>query len=1253
MFAMWFTSKLRHKIRHAGPARRPSQGARCRPRLELLEDRSLPSTFLVTNTGDNNGVNPAPNAGTGTLRQAIIDANAHAGADVIDFTIGSGVQTIQVGGATGSALPIIADSVTIDGTSQPGYSGIPLIELDGENAGANASGLVLAGPNCTVQGLVINRFSRFGIDLHTSSNVIQGNYVGVDATGNTLRADVGGGVVAQAAGNTIGGTAAGAGNVIGDGILLASADGTIIQGNTVGLGADGTTVLDNDAYGIYVFQSRNVVIGGDTAAARNIISGNFEFGIITSLVADGLVVQGNYIGTDRTGELARPNTYVGIDTYSNDVLIGGLTATPGTGAGNVIAGNGSGPLSGLGIGFSGNGPGDGDFVEGNIIGLDAGGTTALNNFQSGGVSSGMPNVTIGGTAAGARNVISGNGTGVTMVTLGNTGDVVVGNYIGTDVSGTHAAANQYGVVIYGGASGSTIGDTTAAARNVISGNSTDGVLIDSPGTTGNVVEGNFIGTDASGNTALGNGSGIVVQSQGNTIGGTTPGAGNVISGNNGVNGAGIILANAGATVIQGNTIGLGADGTTKLGSAGLGIALRSSQHVVIGGQTAAARNVISGNAVFGIEDEGGSDGLIVQGNYIGIDRSGELARGNTYIGIFIDSPGALIGGLTDTPGTGPGNVIAGNGSGPDNGGGIAFSDLGSGGGVQGNIIGLDAGGTTPLGDLEVGIQISGQDNLIGGTAAGARNVISGGLEGIAIESVSNTLGATGNGIQGNYIGTDITGTRAAGNWLGVEIFATSDPRVLGASGNTIGGTTAGAGNEIAFNRNEGVVIYGLPVTDGMPSTGNSIRGNSIHDNGGLGIDLGGNGVTLNDSAGHIGPNNYQNFPVVTNVTLSGGLTQVSGQLDSTPNTTFTVDFYANTLPDPTGYGEGQTYLGSWSVTTDGGGHADFTATVAAAPAGQMFLSATATDPGHNTSEFSASTLIAPSSLSGMVFVDFNNDGQVDFGEQAIAGVTITLAGTDDLGRPVNRSQQTDADGAYFIGNLLPGSYTLTETQPAGYTQGVDSVGTAGGSLVATDQFFVQLGQGVDGMNYNYGERPPPGSSVGTGQTATIGFWNNKRGQALILALNGGSCSTQLADWLAATLPNIYGAGAGGRDLTGKTNADVAALFQNDFAQRGPKLEAQVLATALAVYVTNATLDPTQVAAQYGFTVSSDGVGTATVSVGSNGDAFGVANNTTMTVMDLLLASNDQTVNGVLYNGDTNLRSEANNLFSVLNAAGKI
>jgi hypothetical protein len=297
------------------------------------------------------------------------------------------------------------------------------------------------------------------------------------------------------------------------------------------------------------------------------------------------------------------------------------------------------------------------------------------------------------------------------------------------------------------------------------------------------------------------------------------------------------------------------------------------------------------------------------------------------------------------------------------------------------------------------------------------------------------------------------------------------------------------------------------------------------------------------------------------------------------------------------------------------------------------------------------TVIPPASLSGVVWEDFNDDGQVDFGENGIRCVTITLSGTDNLGNTVNQSQVTDGDGAHVFLNLRPGNYYLTETPPVGYVQGIDSVGTAGGSVSATDQFFVALGAGVNGLNYNFGELPPSGASVQPGQTATIGFWNNKNGQALIKALNGGT-GHQLGDWLAATLPNMFGASSA-NDLAGQSNAAIAALFQQDFVMKGVKLDAQVLATALSVYATNATLDPTQVAAKYGFTVSGNGAGTATWNVGSNGAAFGVADNSTLTLMDLLLDTDAQAVNGLLYNGNTARRNQANAVYSALNQAGDI
>jgi SdrD B-like domain len=222
--------------------------------------------------------------------------------------------------------------------------------------------------------------------------------------------------------------------------------------------------------------------------------------------------------------------------------------------------------------------------------------------------------------------------------------------------------------------------------------------------------------------------------------------------------------------------------------------------------------------------------------------------------------------------------------------------------------------------------------------------------------------------------------------------------------------------------------------------------------------------------------------------------------------------------------------------------------------------------------------IAPSHLQGLVWADFNDDGAVDFDEQAIAGATIHLTGIDDRGNIVNQpTMTTDGQGIFDFVNLRPSDangYTLSEDQPAGFADGKDSLGTVNGVPTGTpgnDVFshVVLALPGADGLNYDFGERPPAGPQVHTGQTATIGFWQNTNGQSLIRSLNGGPDAMQLGNWLAATLPNTYGAGAGTNNLAGKTNTQVAAFYTALFVRTSsvngpPKVDTQALAVALAV-----------------------------------------------------------------------------------------
>lgn len=316
--------------------------------------------------------------------------------------------------------------------------------------------------------------------------------------------------------------------------------------------------------------------------------------------------------------------------------------------------------------------------------------------------------------------------------------------------------------------------------------------------------------------------------------------------------------------------------------------------------------------------------------------------------------------------------------------------------------------------------------------------------------------------------------------------------------------------------------------------------------------------------------------------------------------------------------------------------------------------------------------VEPASLQGLVWEDFNNNGLVDLDERAIEGVAIALTGIDDRGDAVNLSMDTDAQGFFEFVNLRPGTYTLSETQPAGFADGRDMLGMVDGQPSGDDSVndrFSQIVLPSDGVgiNYNFGERPTAGGTVHAGQTATIGFWQNSNGQALLRALNTGPDSTQLGHWLAATFPNLYGAAAGDdHNLDGKSNDQIAEFFRGLFKRTDspggpPKLDAQALAVAFAVYVTNQDLAGVSAAA-YGFQVTGPGVGYATFNVGSHGAAFGVEDNTAMTVLDILVATNARTRQGVLYDEDASgtinfleqaLREMANQVFAALNEQGHI
>jgi parallel beta-helix repeat protein len=1117
-----------------------------------------------------------------SLREAITATNntANGGTpDEIHFNIsGGGPHTISLA----SVLPQLTDSVIIDGTTEPDFSGAPIIELDGTLVTGDGLVVTSAGPT-TIRGLVINRFAGDGVELQTGGHLIEGNYIGTDPSGMVSLGNTGEGILVQvgADNNTIGGTTAVARNVISGnnhGIRINSS-GNVVSGNYVGLDATGTLDRGNSNDGILVENGgANNMIGGTAAGAGNVVSGNNNGGVVLHTNVVNNTVQGNYVGTNAGGSSAIGNSTGGIRVTSGAMgnLIGGTSV----GAGNVISGNLS---DGLQIEDSAT---TGTVVQGNLIGVDAMGVSAVPNAvhgihitdaddnSIGGIGPGEANliaenlgagIAVTGTAdgnswrgnqihsnnqlgidlgddgvtsndagdsdagqnnlqnfpvlltadsAGGNTTIAGTlnsaasttfnidyyssptadptGFGEAQVYLGSdavttdaSGDAIINTVLtGVSVTAGHAVtatatdpsgntselsmnvvATATGLLVVDTVSDALDGDTASitslignkgadgfislreaitATNNtangstpdeihfsiagggphtiqvgftglqglpditdpvvidgttdpdfagtpiieldgsnvtvsdnglqIVAGNSTirglvingfmdDGIDIETNGS--NTIVGNHIGTNVLGDMSIANGgNGIAIQSDNNVIGGTTAADRNLISGNIG---PGIRLnLNASGNVIQGNYIGTVASGSTSLPNSGDGILIEgNSNSNTIGGAAPGAGNVISGNFGDGISLQ--SDNNTVQGNLIGTNATGTSAIGNGVRGIEIDSAsGNLIGGSTASTR----NVISGNGDA----GVLIFGPSATGNTIKGNYIGPDISGTLAIGNTDDGIRLESgaSNNTIGGASAGEGNVISdNGDEGIEIFGI----GSANNLVLGNYIGTAADGITALGN-AGDGVL-----HEAGSTNNQIGGTVVGEGNIIAFN------AWGIGNI-GANTTSNAFRGNSIHSNNQLGIDLADGVVTLNDPGDlDVGTNELQNFPVLATAVSTGGNTTITGSLNSTASATFNIDFYSSPAADGSGYGEGQIYLGSDMVTTDASGNATINAALAVNVTLGDVVTATATNPSNSTSEFSLGI-----TATGQLIVDTTND--VSDGDTSSIGNLLANKGAD-------------------------------------------------------------------------------------------------------------------------------------------------------------------------------------------------------------------------------------------------------------------
>ena len=407
--------------------------------------------------------------------------------------------------------------------------------------------------------------------------------------------------------------------------------------------------------------------------------------------------------------------------------------------------------------------------------------------------------------------------------------------------------------------------------------------------------------------------------------------------------------------------------------------------------------VINGFGGDGIEING-SAGNTIAGNFIGTSASGTSAAANTGNAIKVaNSAGNMIGGSAAALR----NLLSGN-----SGNGVSISGAGSTNNtVQGNYIGTNAAGSAALPNANdgIGIDSGASGNVVGGTTSGERNVISGNArEGIEFNGTTTA----GNVVQGNYIGLNANGSAAMGN-AGVGIYLWS------SSNNTIGGTEAGAGNTIVGN------TYGI-VSQEASATGISILGNSIHGNTFMGIDLNWDAVTANDANdADTGTNGLQNYPVITSAATNGaGSLRLIGTFNSNAGASYRIEFFGSAAEDGTGYGEGQTYLGSTSVTTDGSGNASFDVLLSATVAIGHAISALATvDLGGgnygSTSEFARNALAANTNTAPVITSDGGGaSASVSVAENTTA-VTTVVATDADPSSTVSYSISGGADAARF------------------------------------------------------------------------------------------------------------------------------------------------------------------------------------------------------------------------------------------------
>jgi len=801
-----------------------------------------------------------------TLRAAIMEADLSD--DISKITFANVTQINPT-----SALPLLtAGNTHINGEG--------LVTLDGSNINENSiSGILIRDSSANIiQGLKIQNF-WFGITINSHQGSSTHNIIGLLNTGpgDGSKRNI---IILNKVGIKVSGI---------------NASKNTISGNYIGMNGDGQTPGSNE-FGVSISSDAHdnligSISGTGVSQGWNLISGNSEAGIYLS---EGFQnhITGNYIGTNLAGTSAVGNfDGIRITNGSKNNIIG--ISSSGEGNLNLISGN---LRNGIDIMDQDSYT---NVIAGNFIGTNFDGSSALGNGWSGITNKGDAN-RIGTNGDGSydqleTNVISGNGT--TGINLSSNGNQVSGNMIGVDSTGLVGIGNALsGISVNGsdnliGSNGDGVADEDE--RNVISANA-----VNDTGSAGiaifgniNIVAGNYIGTDVTGNAALGNlYNGISLHSfaNWNLIGTDGDGVaddreGNLISGNGRT---GINLSGAAHNTISGNLIGTDKSGTLAIpnghtGNEFGGIRITNSSFSnVIGtdgdgiGDTIEG-NLISGNAGRGVKIDGpNTQNIIVAGNYIGTDISGISALGN-YLGIEISN------------------------------------------GSSYNRIGTNADGSSDIAERNLISSNSGPGIFIGGSH---------------------------NQIAGNYIGTGKFGVSGLGNGSnGINVIDNTTENDIGGSNNKA--------NIIAFNHGFGIVLFGMN-SDKVQILNNSIFSN---EKSGIALaDEADTWLPFNDPGDiDIGPNDLMNFPELTKASSLPTTVSITGQItNGLPGTAFTIELFDNDVCDtPAPFGEGKTFITSIYLTTDMSGNASFSASInAVIPAGH-FITATATTD-KKTSEFS-------------------------------------------------------------------------------------------------------------------------------------------------------------------------------------------------------------------------------------------------------------------------------------------------------------